>query len=372
MKRNTAIYLVPAVIFSLILIQYCYYNSDFKRMYTNNFKCVINDIKRTPDNVQYKNILYWNGAFGHADFYLGFGSKIFEGCEVSNCFTTDNRCYQPVDQFDAVLFHGREYIWETQDKPENRSKDQVYIYVNQESPPNTPKWIGSDNFFNWTMTYRLDSDIVHNYGFYINVTTNYKMPTEKEVQEKPYKIAWMVSNCNAQSNRKELYEKLSKYFPIDVYGACGTMSCPREDFSGCYDLLARNYKFYLSFENSICADYVTEKMYIALNRDFIPIVYGGVDYSKFAPPNSVIDVSKFSSVEELAKYLKSLDEDPKKYLSYFEWKKHYVVKRDHKLTVCSLCKKLHEPLVHKSYDIQKWWSDGTCRLGDDLPKIVFT
>ncbi|XP_018577371.1 alpha-(1,3)-fucosyltransferase C-like [Anoplophora glabripennis] len=341
-------------------------------MYINNFKCVINDIKRTPDNVPYKNILYWNGAFGHADFYLGFGSKIFERCEVRNCFTTDNRCYLPIDQFDAVLFHGREYIWETQDKPENRSQAQVYIYVNQESPANTPKWIGSDNFFNWTMTYRLDSDIAYTYGMYKNITTNYKMPTVEEVQQKSRKIAWMVSNCNPPSNRKTLYEKLSKYFPIDVYGACGTMSCPREDSNGCYDLIARNYKFYLSFENSICVDYVTEKMYSALNRDFIPIVYGGANYSKFAPPNSVIDVSKFSSIEELAKYLKSLDEDPKKYLSYFEWKKHYIVKRDHKTALCDICKKLNEPLLHKSYDIQKWWSDGMCKVGDDLPKIVFT
>lgn len=196
------------------------------------------------------------------------------------------------------------------------------------------------------------------------------MPTVEEIQRKPYKIAWMVSNCNSRSNREKLYEKLKEYIPIDVYGSCGTMSCSKNDFNGCYDHLAKNYKFYLSFENSICLDYVTEKMFAALSRNFIPIVHGGADYSKIAPPNSVIDVSKFNSVKELADYIKSLDEDPEKYLSYFEWKKSYVVRRDKKPTLCTICKKLNEPVAHKSYDIQKWWSAGMCKIGDNLPKFL--
>ena len=32
----------------------------------------------------------------------------------------------------------------------------------------------------------------------------------------------------------------------------------------CFDLVAREYKFYLAFENDICNDYVTEKAYNAL------------------------------------------------------------------------------------------------------------
>lgn len=155
MKRSTAFYLIPAAIFSLILIQYCYYTSDFKKFVTNKIKCIYTEDIHTPENVKRKNknILYWGGVFGHADFYLGFGSKIFEGCEVSNCFATDNRCYLPVDQFDAILFHGREYFVD-ENRPENRSQSQYYIYVNQESPVHTHPWTGSDNFFNWTMTYR--------------------------------------------------------------------------------------------------------------------------------------------------------------------------------------------------------------------------
>ena len=51
--------------------------------------------------------------------------------------------------------------------------------------------------------------------------------------------------------------------------------CPRgakED--ECWDMVERDYMFYLAFENSICADYVTEKFFNAMRRDVIPIVFG--------------------------------------------------------------------------------------------------
>ena len=39
----------------------------------------------------------------------------------------------------------------------------------------------------------------------------------------------------------------------------------------------------------------------------VPIVMGGSDYKKIAPPKSYIDVNDFKNVEELAKYLQYLD-----------------------------------------------------------------
>lgn len=60
-------------------------------------------------------------------------------------------------------------------------------------------------------------------------------------------------------------------------------------------MLERDYKFYLSFENSLCRDYVTEKFYSALQFTTIPIVYGSGNYSTVAPKKSYIDVRDFSS-----------------------------------------------------------------------------
>jgi len=50
---------------------------------------------------------------------------------------------------------------------------------------------------------------------------------------------------------------LFRYIPVDIYGGCGI---PCRAVS-CYDILKKDYKFYLSFENSNCNHYITEKVY---------------------------------------------------------------------------------------------------------------
>ena len=66
-------------------------------------------------------------------------------------------------------------------------------------------------------------------------------------------------------------------------------------------MLESKYKFYLSFENAVCKDYVTEKFFKVLNYDIVPVVLGGADYSKLAPEKSYIDARDFKSIADLAK-----------------------------------------------------------------------
>ena len=62
--------------------------------------------------------------------------------------------------------------------------------------------------------------------------------------------------------------------------------------------------FYLSFENSLCEDYVTEKLWAWLRRDIVPVVMGQANYSAIVPPHSVINALDFSEPRDLANYLK--------------------------------------------------------------------
>jgi alpha-1,3-fucosyltransferase len=124
-------------------------------------------------------------------------------------------------------------------------------------------------------------------------------------------------------------------------------------------MLEAKYKFYLSFENSICEEYVTEKFFEIANRDIVPIVYGGADYKRIAPPHSFIDALEFTP-EALAQYLTILDANDELYNEFFWWKSHYKVEAGLKQMArhgfCDLCKKLHQDQVPKCYpELETEW-----------------
>lgn len=118
----------------------------------------------------------------------------------------------------------------------------------------------------------------------------------------------------------------------------------------------RTYKFYLAFENGFCEDYVTEKYWEqALEHDLVPVLMGGADYSELVIPESYINVLDFSSIENLASYLKALDTNSTAYNEYFHWKKKYETEPIDAL--CKLCEMLHnESLPSKiQWDLGSFW-----------------
>ena len=108
-------------------------------------------------------------------------------------------------------------------------------------------------------------------------------------------------------------------------------------------MLEEKYKFYLSFENSICEDYITEKVWNILKLDIVPVVLGGADYASLLPPHSYIDVANFTSPKALAAYLKQVANDDDLYRSYFRWKREYFIASSRLDATCSLCKVLNDP-----------------------------
>ena len=179
-----------------------------------------------------------------------------------------------------------------------------------------------------------------------------------------------VSNCNSVGyNRMELIEILQKYIPVDIFGTC-THVIPCADRNGdCESKLHKNYRFYLSFENSLCADYITEKFWLRLGSaaNVIPIAMGGTNLSDYltsvTPPDSYIHVRNFTDIPTLGKYLQFLMSNDQAYNRYHRWRDNF------SLTVnllrypgCELCKIAYEkPRMPAVKDLSSWWNDeGSC------------
>ncbi|PZC76884.1 hypothetical protein B5X24_HaOG204023 [Helicoverpa armigera] len=248
-----------------------------------------------------------------------------------------------------------------------RNKCPIWILYYLECPYHTASLRPSSvDVFNWTSTYRRDSDIVAPYEHWVYYDP---LITEKDLDRnfaanKTKKVAWFVSNCHARNRRLQYARQLSKYIQVDIYGACGAHHCPRTD-PNCLEMLDKDYKFYLAFENSNCRDYVTEKFFVnGLQHNVLPIVMGAraSEYASLAPHNSYVHVEEFASPEELATYLRRLDEDDNLYNSYFKWKGTGEFINTY--FFCRVCAMVHanerrQRSAHYD-DVQAWWRDGAC------------
>lgn len=107
-------------------------------------------------------------------------------------------------------------------------------------------------------------------------------------------------------------------------------------------VVTTGYKFYLAFENSFCADYITEKYFGYYTLDVILVVRGGGDYSRLLPSGTFIDASNFSSPRHLVDYLQLVARSEQLYTDYLKRKDAYEVFLDNAgLAYCSLCEKLN-------------------------------
>lgn len=259
----------------------------------------------------YKYILLWSWrAAAFAPFYKrGEGRETFLAinCSVNKCYVTaDRRLFGgDITKYHALLFHDQGFALNSSDLPRTRSHHQIYIFYSMESAGNYPVCDKVfDGFFNWTSTYRLDSDIPcpyilirdHN-GKIVGPKQNIRWKKMvaavdddviERIKNKNRAVAWFAShpNCKTKSGRLALVQGLRNAlipygFTVDVFGKCGTYHCPKYNQSICNDLVRLTYYFYLSLENSFAVDYVTEKLRLALQIEVVPIVYGGADYTRW-------------------------------------------------------------------------------------------
>ncbi|CAH2233469.1 jg18755 [Pararge aegeria aegeria] len=263
------------------------------------------DIVSYLNHKEIKYILQWTRRFSAPFDFMGEGNSAFikNKCKHTNCFVTDDSEYfNEQTDFDAIAFNGRDviHLWPFQ-FPAKRSPKQKYIFGAMESPDNFPACDKSlDGFFNWTWTYKLDSDFRWGYitvydlnGTAVGPKIDMAWPKLNPITEdlkvkltsKSKAAAWLVSHCGTKSGREHFVEELQKElvgygWTLDIYGKCGPLSCQKSGNHSCFKTIENDYYFYLSFENSFSEDYVTEKLLTALNNYAVPIVFGAADYTR--------------------------------------------------------------------------------------------
>ncbi|CAG0922169.1 unnamed protein product [Notodromas monacha] len=307
-------------------------------------------------NAEMKTIIVTSG-FG----WFRSGREPFLRCPVKNCFLgRPNEVL--LEEGDLVVFINDVFMQRT-----HKHSHQTWVLYILESPLHAHERSSPSHSVNWTATYRLDSDIVTPYSKWMyfdeRIQSN-PIILHNLAQNKTKKVAWLVSNCNAKNARMLYAQELSKYIQVDIFGDCGQLKCPKDKSSQCLEMLRKNYKFYLSFENSNCKDYITEKFFLnALRNNLIPIVMGADkdDYLKVAPLNSFLHVDDFDSPKALAEKLHEIDADDHKFNAYFEW--HGTGDFVDTNFMCVLCGMLHDPDKRtKSYeDTLTWWHGNACK-----------
>ena len=243
-------------------------NIDIWKVIPDNDR-IVAQVKFSPEvdpSLPAKTILM---AHGVETWSVVSGQSTFvrHECPVRNCELLGSP--PPDRSVDARMFKEidlNSFMFDNLAHATPRHPDQVWIMFGLESPQASPNYDTFNDVINWTATYRYDSTLITPYDkflIYDNFTTIEDYKPDKNYAEGKKKLAAMfVSNCYATNDRLDMVKTLQKYMQVDIYGACGTLSCDKWNQQDCFDKLQKDYKFYFSFENANCRDYITEKLFL--------------------------------------------------------------------------------------------------------------
>ena len=241
--------------------------------------------------------------------------------------------------FFIQFFYGTSF--KATDVPLPRRPQEAWALMHEESPKNNPIFSHAEmiRHFNFTSTFSrkssfpLTSQYLESLEFL--TTASYLVTTEEknrlQAEEGLAPVAYVQSGCDSPSLRDEWVSEFMKHIKVDSYGACLNNKQLPADLRGSekfesdrfYKYLAR-YKFVIAFENAICDDYVTEKLWRTLGTGSVPIYLGAPNIESLLPnKNSAILVKDFQSPYEVANYVDKLNRDDGLYNSFLQHKALY-------------------------------------------------
>ncbi len=364
--------------------------SKSREKYSQPFDAQQNHIKNLAQGNRVIRILTWTPV--HSKSYDWFHQNVGMPRCNTNIQCEYSKNHSLYNMSDVILFHTRLAV-NNNTFPSSRLPHQHWMTYLHEAPDRlrsvkTPY----NSWFNWTIGYSMNADIIWPYGIclpnrekvdktpssvskeirriYGNETGSFPWLTGKKsyqnnvinyAKNKTGLVLWAVSNCRPPSRRDMYVEELKRHIKVNIIGKCGDDVCKGER---CFSDLCKSYKFYLSFENSICVDYITEKTFSRMDKGIVPIVLGGADYKKFLPKHSYIDIKDFASPKALATYLHKLDNNDDLYNAYFAWRQDYTchVGIPGVELLCSICQFMNENLhkVNIIPDVNRLWNKRMC------------
>ncbi|VDK45403.1 unnamed protein product [Anisakis simplex] len=306
-------------------------------------------------------------------------SNNLNGCLEWRCELSSNT--NDLQRADAIIGNSALHGFVNITKPR-----QYNVFYSQESPINTAL-PSSTKHFNLSLSYRRDSPTSSPYGYTVKLAprsrNSRRIPDKNLLNAKSRPLVWLLLLFKTYHTSKSALQKLTdqkdffqQYIDVDIYGDCGQLRCTRK--TSCEDVLDSKYYFYIAFENSICHDYVTEKLWgKGFNRLIVPIVLQRSILEAYAPPHSFIAADDFVDIKQLADHLKYLMRNSTAYREYFDWRRDYAAifldgnthdQLEQPWGICQLCRLLWQQ-PQKQYTIEnfnEWWTK--CEEPGDLVK----
>ncbi len=262
--------------------------------------------------------------------------RIVRHCTLGSCLFTHSRTELDNPLTEGIMFYGTRIDWK--DLPLPRKPNHLWNVIHEESPKNnlvlaTPEAM---SLFNYTATCSRYSSYPLITQYLISLDT-IRTPLKYTPSEKSKNglalVMYLSSDCGVPSDRDSYVTLLMKHMKVDSYGKClNNKELPQhlqDPISGMFsqDLLdiIGQYKFFLSFENAICEDYITEKLWRTFEAGSVPVYMGSPSVKDWAPDDhSLIMVDDFASPQALADYLKYLDNNDAEYGKFLAYKNHGV------------------------------------------------
>lgn len=130
---------------------------------------------------------------------------------------------------------------------------------------------------------------------------------------------FIYANPDAHPYRDKFFHLLNTYKKVDSLGShlknVNYDIEPRHGnwYQGSIDIKSQ-YKFSLSFENSIFRGYTSEKIISSFQAKSVPIYWGNPNVTKEIDPDGFINCHDYETLDEVIEVIKIIDTDKNKYL----------------------------------------------------------